>query len=360
MPDYDRDCFRLASVLQQALRRLHAQEAAISLPWWEFQHCQDLHRKLERARSRKWALAAATLSENLEIALCRLHDLLAGLLAEQRRRSGRPGVPPLKSLYQEVRALFEEFDNVEYDLKRRQITVTTEPVELDEVYLGEFAICLDLNDLGKSHAYHVIAKDPQPAAANGSVTHPHVQDQYLCEGEGTIPIQRALAAGRLCDFFQIVNQILHTYNSGSAYVQLDNWSGVHCGDCGSTVPADDVGCCDRCEASLCEECGFCCNGCDNRLCAACSHDCLKCGERFCTVCLTPCEACEDEFCQSCLSNGKCKICHDRNSTEIQSRTQSGTRDDLAVVATVVAGPPAANETDPALHPAGMEQAPLPA
>ena len=165
MPDYDRNCFRLACLLQQGLQRLQTQDLTISLPWWEFQHCQDLHRKLERARSRKFTLAAATLATDLETVLIRLCEQLSALLAEQGRASSIFRIPSLRDLYDEVRALFEEFDTVEYDLKKRLIIVTTEPIELEDVYLGEFDIRLDLNELGKPHPYRVVAADPNPTVS---------------------------------------------------------------------------------------------------------------------------------------------------------------------------------------------------
>ena len=38
--------------------------------------------------------------------------------------------------------------------------------------------------------------DANPADANHSVTHPHVQDEAVCEGEGRQPVRRALEQGR--------------------------------------------------------------------------------------------------------------------------------------------------------------------
>src|SRR5262245_3492131 len=72
MPEFDRNSFRLACVLQQGLLRRQAQDLAVSLPRWEFAHCQELHRKLERARGRGFSLAAASLAHGLERALYRL------------------------------------------------------------------------------------------------------------------------------------------------------------------------------------------------------------------------------------------------------------------------------------------------
>jgi hypothetical protein len=67
------------------------------------------------------------------------------------------------------------------------------------------------------------------------VTHPHVCNGQLCEGDGAAPIKAALGSGRLLDFFVLVGQILETYNDASAHVTLDNWEGRSCNDCGTNV-----------------------------------------------------------------------------------------------------------------------------
>jgi hypothetical protein len=350
MPEYDRNCFRLACVLQQGLLRLQTQDLAIALPRWEFEHCQELHRKLERARCRGFSLAAISLVNDLERSLLRMREQLTGLLSERGSRQGSAGLPTLRDLYAEIRGLLEEFDRVEFDEKSHLITVTTDAVELEDVYLGTFEIRLNVMKLGRPSPYEVVAADPSPAAGHGSITHPHVKDEQLCEGEGAIPIQRALATGRLADFFQIVTRILNTYNSGSAYVQLEDWSGCHCPDCGHTVSEDDFGSCRRCDSSVCYDCMSCCPGCENGTCDSCTDECAQCARQFCNRCLTECENCDDLFCESCLSDGKCQTCHDRN----QSETESGTDGNTAVAA----DPTAAGETDITLQPAGLEQAPL--
>ena len=144
-------------------------------------------------------------------------------------------------IYADLVALDEEFAEVSFDRRGQTISVTTEPIELEGVYLGPFEIRLDWSDLAEGHPgnYRVIAVDANPAAANESVTHPHVQDEAVCEGEGRQPIRKALEQGRLLDFFVIVANLLRTYNSDSPYVSLSDWHGVECADCGTTVSDDD-------------------------------------------------------------------------------------------------------------------------
>jgi hypothetical protein len=212
-------------------------------------------------------------------------------------------------VYAELAGLFEEFDGVECDLRQRTVSVVTGPVTLEGVYLGPFRIELDLEygDHGLPD-YSVTATDPNPAACDDEVTHPHVRDGGLCAGEGTVPIRRALEGGRLCDFFQVVSQVLHTYNAGSAYVELDEWEGISCVACGTSVSDDER---TRCWASadpVCYECAV--------TCAACDHD-------FAPDQTETCGGCEEPFCTHCLDEGLCHDC--KQKAREQEARQEGAR-----------------------------------
>ena len=111
-------------------------------------------------------------------------------------------------------------------------------------------------------AYRVVALDPHPAARSDDVTHPHVQDEQLCEGEGRSAIRAALAECRLYDFFLLVSQVLHTYGRGSAYVELDDWDGVTCAGLRRLVDAGRLLLCQRCGSELCDDCRQLCAGCE--------------------------------------------------------------------------------------------------
>jgi hypothetical protein len=63
----------------------------------------------------------------------------------------------------------------------------------------------------------------RPSSCRAEVTHPHVLDDHLCEGEGRQAIHAALTAGRLVDFFHLVKGILETYNEDSPYEALSDW-----------------------------------------------------------------------------------------------------------------------------------------
>src|ERR1700732_4445519 len=132
-----------------------------------------------------------------------------------------------------------------------------------EIDLGPFEIRLYWDRIGDRRTYEVIALEPNPAGESRETVHPHVRGEQLCEGDGRASIDRALRAGRLLDFFQIVSRILATYNSGSACPTLSDCKGCPCADCGDVVCEDDAYGCDRCSDSLCRECLSSCVRCDS-------------------------------------------------------------------------------------------------
>ena len=131
-------------------------------------------------------------------------------------------------------------NELDYDCRGRRLSVVTEPIVLAGVYLGPFEIRLQWArpTRGDMPAYRVIAKDPHPAEGRDNVTHPHVMDEILCEGEGRHAVRQALKQGRLLDFFTLVAGILRTYNPESPFVELVLWHGGSCSDCGAGVNED--------------------------------------------------------------------------------------------------------------------------
>jgi hypothetical protein len=196
----------------------------------------------------------------------------------------------LRTILAELQQLADEFGDVAVDGRCKTVTVITEPITLNDVYLGSFAIRLDWNRLSieaGAHCFEVDALEPNPSATNEEVTHPHVTNGGLCAGDASFPIRRALEQGRLADAFLLVRQVLTTYNPYSAYVLLDSWSGTECRRCGRTAPDEQSWCCDNCE---------------NELCADCALDCRGCETIHCRACLTECDQCTDLYCGSCLSS----------------------------------------------------------
>jgi len=195
---------------------------------------------------------------------------------------------------EELRQLHEEFQDVRVQDNGRLIAVTTESIHLQDVRLGPFTIELDLhrfNGRPGSHCFDCIAREPNPASTNNSVTHPHVCDKKLCAGDASAAITVALSEGRLCDAFLLVAAVLRHYNPQSPHVALEHWDGIRCPDCDSSVGPEDMDFCPACRRTVCTDCSGCCE---------------RCQEYFCDGCLERDRVAEEQFCPDCRHN--CQRC----------------------------------------------------
>ena len=246
MPN-ERLLMRLAIAIHEQLITGQSKRADVELPTATWQQCEVLLRQMHLAQQYGWQLAAGRLQRDLQEMLRRLHGELIGIDRMLMPIRNDLGCLSVRDIHADLLALHEEFDGVSFDRRGRTISVTIEPIELEGVYIGPFELRLDWSGLayGHAHKYRVIALDANPAATNERVTHPHVQDEAVCEGEGRQPIRIALKQGRLLDFFMIVASLLRTYNSGSPYVALSEWHGVECADCGNTVCDDQRYVCEK-------------------------------------------------------------------------------------------------------------------
>jgi len=311
MNPQQRSALRAAGRIRDQIVRRQQDGEPLSLPEQPWANMQGLTRQIELARSRGWQRAARLLAEGLlrEVQYCR--DCLLDISSVLQKRTTDNELPKESEIYREIVALEEEFDTVECDPDCGELRVSSEPIVLEGIDLGRFEIRLDWNRSPGSSPYRVVALEPKPAAANESVTHPHVQDGYLCEGEGRAAIQAALDNGRLGDFFLIVSRLLATYARGKAYVELDDWEGIPCRDCGAHTSEDDRSCCERCDDTLCSQCLVGCQGCEAGYCSDCTSACEACGRDFCSSCLDSCPGCGRQLCPDCLTENLCEKCHEK-------------------------------------------------
>jgi hypothetical protein len=283
--------------------------------------CERLTKRLRHARFFGWLAAIRRCSSDLVTAFDRLRF---ELYERQKQLSVNPQrLATVRDLLLDLAVLYQEFDQVEFDLREGTLRVSTEPITLDDKYLGSFSIVLQWKGCHDTFAYRIVALDPQPATRDSTITHPHVQDEILCEGDGRPVIRAALAGGRLYDFFCLVANILRNYNSSSPYVALSEWSGSPCSDCGGHCDEDDSTTCSRCEDQVCDDCCRCCNVCGDYHCSSCTGSCSACQESTCMACLETCHQCGESVCNNCLTdNHLCESCHD---AQVQSEpTPAGT------------------------------------
>lgn len=343
-PTYE--ALRASAAIHHQLVRRHHEEASVLLPDRSFGEAQRLVRQIHRAHRHGWPSAAHLLTARLRSALEDCHYRLIETLASLRQRTSAPAIPTETELSREILALQREFDEVELEAETGEIRVTVGPIVLEGIDLGRFQICLDWEPSRGPSPYYILALDPNPTSSNPEVSHPHVQDQQLCEGEGRAAIREALLQGRLYDFFLVVSQILSTYARGSAYVELDEWHGQRCTDCGGIVDEEESYTCCQCEAVLCRECVTTCPHCDRDYCSSCISACEVCRERSCAACLEECSVCHRAVCPNCLEEGLCGACHETREQELDERELATDEDDTRETSEAEASFPSRREGEP--------------
>jgi len=281
-----------------------------------------VRRKLAVCQARSWQAAARDLLGQLGSCLRDVPYYLERI--QQAAENDQPKVPALREIYQDLEQLEGEFGTLRYDRQGQLLVVGTDPIELEGVYLGEFEIQLhipSLSELPQRGIYQVVALDPHPSTANAAVTHPHVSDERLCEGDAGAAIHAPLAAGRICDFFLLVRSVLTHYNPGSSYVSLDHWGGRACYDCGCLVDEDELYCCASWENEFCSECASYCPRCDQATCQGCLASCPVCGEAVCPGCMTECPDCGSRLCQTCLEESQCPCNEEKEDEPEEDRSE---------------------------------------
>lgn len=332
-PALDRRQFlRPAASVLAALDDRRCNFPSVRLPFMAWDECADIARLYDTVRTRGWDTATEHVRRRLAGSLETMFHEFRHAMKQCAERTSAAVRPSLGSVVDDLAALETEFDDVEFDLRAKELSVVTDAIELDELALGRFQIRLRWARLDESRPYVVEALDPNPAVTDDSVTHPHVRDSVLCEGDGKAAIRTALEEGRLFDFFLLVRQILETYNSSSAYVQVKEWAGVTCVDCGSTTDRDEASYCERCESDLCSDCVSCCGECGRTSCSECRTVCQGCSSDYCRGCLKDCDACGESFCNECLTDGLCETCREtleEREDDLEPETAETTTTDAA-------------------------------
>ncbi len=187
--------------------------------------------------------------------------------------TGHVEKPTVESILAELKQLQNEFKQFDYNSDSATVSVTTNPITLGNIYLGPFRIQLNIDRIAHgspAEYFDVIAMEPQPAAENRWVTHPHVRGGKLCTGDATVRLSVALTNGWLCDFFLIIRSVLETYNPDSPYVPLEDWVNYNlCYDCGSHIQPSETHFCPLCGELFCRNCFGCISCCSSRICKIC-------------------------------------------------------------------------------------------
>lgn len=280
-------------------------------------------RRLSLALERNWLAAA----ERCCRSACRELDGLPYTISRAQTLLNRPekDVPTLSEMVAELKAVEAQFGDLQLDSEDYVLSVDTEPIILEDVYLGPFRIALylgRLRELYQRPPYYIEALEPHPAATDDAITHPHVNNEVLCEGDGLVAVRAALAEGRLFDFFEMVGSILNTYNPDSPFVPLADWDGVPCYECGYIMDSEHSYYCTCCDNAVCDECSTVCAGCSETVCRTCGGLCEICERSLCPKCAKQkCSECESVCCESCLDEGLCPECREERQSNEEQETE---------------------------------------
>ena len=324
------------------------------------QKLTDLMTRHKKAVAHSWCMAANRIRKQIHPVL---HDLSYAAQSLREISLETRASPACPVIFADLLELDRELGPIQFDAKSISLSIVTDSIELEGIGLGPFRIELGLNQLKELHRltpYKCLAQEPYPAGSDDTVTHPHVSGDNLCEGDGKVPIRRALEQGRLCDFFTLITHILNTYNSDSPYVRLDEWQGSPCYDCDQTITPEDSSTCEHCNRDFCEECSSCCRICDAICCLHCGGLCHGCSEFVCQSCTSQCTDCQEHFCIDCLTEGLCETCIENkekdHETQNQQEDQEPTLFEIETCKTSPVTP--AQAPHAALQPHSLGQAPV--
>ena len=260
---------RLCNVAGRTSNDLFRQIEQMRAYW---QGLDDLLRRHRKAQDRGWNLAAQQVRREAIEQIRQMQEAANLALQAERRIGQAQETPSLGCIAAELLQLFAEFDEVDILPKPDLIVVQTEPIELEGLALGSFAIELHLDKLSQSPdvaCFTCVALEPNPPTSNEDVTHPHVKNEELCAGDATVPIAKALRQGRINDAFCLVRSVLSTYNPTSPYVSIDGWDGRRCADCDCVTDSDYLQFCEDCEKDYCSDCISSCDVCHTGSCRQC-------------------------------------------------------------------------------------------
>ena len=202
-------------------------------------------------------------------------------------------------IFRDILALYDEFEEVAIDLNEHTLAVTTDRIVLDDVNLGPFKIRLDWHGLCSSVRIASWPSIPIRPPRAKTLPIPTSRTSCFARVKAARAIHAALAECRLHDFFMLVDQVLHTYGRGSAYVELDRWGSIPCEECGDSVDEDDSILLPSLRGDALRQLLGILRGLWRFVLLRLPRPCAACGHDHCSSCLATCPVCHKRFCDDC-------------------------------------------------------------
>lgn len=259
-------------------------------------------------------------------------DVLSQINALNRSRNLDPNesreTVSLRTLVDELRAAAREFGNLTASWTDQWVEVVTEPITLEDVPFGRFA--LRIRWIDSRFSLRVEALDPNECPVKQQVYHPHVYKDAICLGDAEEAFDLAMWEGRVCDALLLARGVLLEYGDDNPHATLEDWAGESsdpCSSCGIWIDEDEGSVCCQCDvAVLCDDCKRHCDACNEVLCSNCSMPCEDCNGYCCPVCLNRndvCSSCQEEQDEEAASKEGEDESEDEESEAIEDNGPTG-------------------------------------
>ncbi|MFA5866333.1 MAG: hypothetical protein WC975_16800 [Phycisphaerae bacterium] len=185
-----KELFRIADRIRDELVKLHQHRykellQRMSNVSIQLADIAQTSKQLAQSVNHHWSAAAERCRDRMNRDLYFVSHAVGDL--HQFSQTPKFTLPDVRTIYEELLQVQDEFEEFSFDFTENLLSVDTQPVELDGLYLGSFQIQLEVKNLWRHYnqaSYYVFARDPHTASSNNEVTHPHVSSDRLCEGDG--------------------------------------------------------------------------------------------------------------------------------------------------------------------------------
>ena len=119
------------------------------------------------------------------------------------------------------------FDNVKVSINQRllQIDLETHEVKIERVNFGKFKACVKIGLDSRSMSATMQPFDKIGYKSPSGHFHPHVQPGgNMCVGDGPGLVSDALVRGNINAMFGHLYSMIHDYNPGSPYCNIEKWA----------------------------------------------------------------------------------------------------------------------------------------